>query len=108
MDVDALAQEIREWADSVFPDRTDASMWLKVYSEAAETIRSNGDPLEVADLFILLLDYANRKNINLTNAIMTKMAINRRRQWQIDRMGTMSHIKTIDSEPTQTWTRVSK
>lgn len=108
MDVDALAQEIREWADSVFPDRTDASMWLKVYSEAAETIRSNGDPLEVADLFILLLDYASRKNINLTNAIMTKMAINRERQWQIDQMGTMSHIKTINSEPIQTWTRVSK
>lgn len=93
MDIDSLAAEIREWADSVFPDRTDASMWLKVYSEAAETIRSNGDPLEVADLFILLLDYANRKNINLTDAIKTKMAINRNRTWQIDQMGTMSHLK---------------
>lgn len=108
MDIDGLAKEIREWADSVFPDRTDASMWLKIYSEAAETIRSNGDPLEVADLFILLLDYANRKGINLTAAITAKMDINRRRQWQIDKMGTMSHVKIPSSEPTQTWTRVSK
>jgi NTP pyrophosphatase (non-canonical NTP hydrolase) len=93
MDIDSLAAEIREWADTVFPDRTDASMWLKIYSEAAETIRSNGDPLEVADLFILLLDYANRKGINLTDAIKKKMVINRSRTWQIDQMGTMSHLK---------------
>lgn len=88
--IDDLAEWIKRWADEQFPNRTDSSMWLKVYEEVAETIRSGGEPWEVADLFILLLDYAKRKNINIQEAIEAKMAVNKRRTWVVDN-GVMRH-----------------
>lgn len=47
------------------PQRTDVSMFLKFYGEIAEMIESGGDTDEIADVFILLLDYARRKNIDV-------------------------------------------
>lgn len=89
--VDHLALEVFEWAEATFPDRTDVSMFLKIYSEIAELIRSGGEPLELADLFILLMDYAVRKDINIASAVTTKLNINRQRRWKIGADGTMSH-----------------
>jgi len=91
--IQSLAQLVFEWAESAFPDRTDASMFLKLYEEVAETIRSGGDPMEVADLFILLLDYAVRHEIDLERHIRVKLAINRKRTWHVNSTGTMSHDK---------------
>lgn len=90
-DVDRLAFEVFYWAESTFPNRTDASMFLKIYEEVAEVIRSDGEPMEVADLFILLLDYVVRKDIVLSAAVREKLAINRKRQWVQNANGTMSH-----------------
>ena len=91
VDIDVLAEEVTKWADQTFPDRTDASMFLKMYEEIGEVIRSGGDRLEVADLFILILDYAKRKNIVLRSAIGEKLEINRNRDWKLNADGTMSH-----------------
>lgn len=90
-DIDVLAEEVTKWADQAFPNRTDASMFLKMYEEIGEVIRSGGDRLEVADLFILILDYAKRKNITLRYAIGEKLEINRNRDWKLNADGTMSH-----------------
>lgn len=90
-DIDQLAMDVFQWADSVFPGRTDNSMYVKIFEELGEVIRSDGDRLEVADIFILLLDYAKRKNINLGAAIREKLGINENREWKINRNGTMSH-----------------
>jgi Protein of unknown function (DUF550) len=90
-DVDRLAFEVFFWAESTFPNRTDASMFLKIYEEVAEVIRSDGEPMEVADLFILLLDYVVRKDIVLSEAVRQKLAINKKRSWKINPDGTMSH-----------------
>lgn len=90
-DIDVLAEEVRTWADEAFPNRTDSSMFLKMYEEIGEVIRSGGDRLEVADLFILILDYAKRKNIVLRDAIGEKLEINRNRDWKLNADGTMSH-----------------
>lgn len=89
--IDVLASTVFLWANEAFPDRTDASMFMKVYEEVGEVIRSDGDRLEVADLFILILDYAKRKNIVLSDAIGEKLEINRNRDWKINSIGTMSH-----------------
>ena len=91
--IDCIAQEVYEWAQATFPDRTDASMFLKMYSEIAELIRSDGEPHELADLFILLMDYAVRKNVSLLAAINEKLEINKRRSWRFNSDGTMSHIE---------------
>lgn len=90
-DIDVLAEEVMKWADQAFPNRTDASMFLKMYEEIGEVIRSGGDRLEVADLFILILDYAKRKNAVLRDAIGEKLEINRNRDWKLNADGTMSH-----------------
>ena len=92
-DIDLLAGEVWGWAQSAFPDRTDASLFLKMYSEIAEVIRSGGEAMELADLFILLLDYAVRKDVRLADAIRQKLAINRQRQWKVNTDGTMSHVE---------------
>ena len=92
-DIDLIALDVFQWASAVFPNRTDSSLYLKMYEEFGEVIKSNGDPLEVADLFILLLDYAHRKEISLKDVIYQKLEINKRRHWAIDpNTGTMNHI----------------
>ena len=89
--IDRLADDVFQWASSVFPDRTDSSMFIKMFEELAEVIRSNGDHLEVADLFIMLLDYAKRKEMDIEMAIRVKLQINSTRQWRVNANGTMSH-----------------
>lgn len=89
--IQELARKVYAWAEETFPKRTDASMYLKLYSEVAEVIDSNGDQSEVADVFIMLLDYSVRKGIHLPTAIESKLEINRRRQWEIRPDGTMKH-----------------
>lgn len=94
-DIDAIAYSIAEWADSVFPDRTDASMFLKLYSEIGEMIEGDGgvDGEEFADVMILMLDYAVRKKINPSKAIKAKMTINRNREWKKNSVGAYSHVE---------------
>lgn len=89
--IQSLAHEVYDWAEKTFPNRTDASMYLKLYSEVAEVIESNGKDDEVADLFILLLDYSVRKGIHLPSAVKSKLWINRNREWEIRPDGTMKH-----------------
>ena len=97
-DIDVLALEVFEWAETTFPNRTDSSLFLKAYEEMAELIRSDGSPLELADVFILFLDYAVRKDIRLSVAIRAKLEINYHRRWTINPSGTMSHIKGKNDE----------
>jgi hypothetical protein len=91
--VGLLTEEVFSWAEAAFPDRTDQSMFLKMYSEIGEMIDSDGDRLEVADVFILLLDYVHRKRIDLTGSVRMKLKINKSREWVIDANGVMSHVK---------------
>jgi hypothetical protein len=88
-----LTEEVFNWAEEAFPNRTDPSMFLKMYSEIGEMIDSDGDRLEVADVFILMLDYAKRKKVDITAAVRAKLEINRARDWAVDNNGVMSHVK---------------
>lgn len=89
--IDELADAIREQADRLFPDRTDSSMYLKLFKEVGELIEG-GDPDEVADVLILVLDFAKRKNIDIQSTIVNKMQINDRRQWVVNELGVMRHV----------------
>jgi NTP pyrophosphatase (non-canonical NTP hydrolase) len=92
MDVNTLAQVIRLQADQLFPHRTDSSMFLKMYGEVAELIDAGEDcGGEVADVLIMVLDYAHRKGINVETAILDKMAVNNGRVWKMTKIGTMQH-----------------
>ena len=93
MDMNHLALEIHEWANEVHPERTDASMFFKLYGEIAELIESGDDCAdEIADVLIMLLDYAKRKGVNPSAAVQNKMNVNRLRQWRINQLGVMSHV----------------
>lgn len=91
--VGQLTEEVFNWAEETFPNRTDQSMFLKLYSEIGEMIGSDGDRSEIADVFILLLDYAKRKKVDVTSAVRDKLEINRQRDWSVDNNGVMSHVK---------------
>ena len=66
MDMNHLAIEVEAWANEAFPRRTDSSMFLKLYGEVAELIDAGDDCAdEVADVLILVLDYARRKGVEI-------------------------------------------
>lgn len=95
-DCDSIAQlteQIVEWADDVIPHRRPTSALTKmVMEEIPELIISDHDPLEVADVGILFLDYCHLNKINLGEVILQKMEINRNRKWLINAdTGLLSH-----------------
>lgn len=70
-------------ANRLFPSRTDSTMYLKLYGEVAELVEGS-DPGEVADIFIMMLDYADRYQIDIGEAVRDKLIINLNRKWVID------------------------
>ena len=88
-----LALQVKVIADRLFPDRTDASLYLKLYEETAEVIASGGNSDEVADIFILWMDYAVRKGIDIEAAVQRKLAIIQERKWRIDANGVAQHVR---------------
>lgn len=89
--IDELADRVKAQADRLFPHRTDSSMYLKMFKELGEMIEE-GDPDEVADVFIMLLDFAKRKEINIAEVVIRKMAINDQRDWVVNELGVMRHV----------------
>lgn len=88
-----LALTVKSSADRLFPNRTDASMYLKLYEETAEVISTGGDSDEVADVFILWLDYAARKGIDIEAVVRRKLNINEERAWTETETGIYHHVK---------------
>ncbi len=92
-DIGALTEAVFDWAESTFPNRNDTSMYLKMYGEIAEMIESDGDADEIADMFILLLDYTKRKKVDITTAVLKKLEVNRQRKWMTNKNGVSSHVE---------------
>ncbi len=95
-DIRELQNEIRQWADTVFPERTAYGAMTKlVMHEIPEMLRNPEDPLEYADILILVLDAAALLGIDVADAVHRKMEINRKRTWKVDKStGLMSHEST--------------
>lgn len=87
---------IVNWADEVFPERTITNAIQKmVLEEIPEYLMCQNDPMELADIGILLYDIAHLAGIDLDAAIREKMEINIARTWHIDEAtGLMKHDKT--------------
>jgi len=82
-----LQSAVKSQADRLFPNRTDTHMFLKMYEEIGEVIKAGDDStqvgLEVADIMIMLLDYAARKGVqDLSFYIDYKMHRNDEANWQ--------------------------
>ena len=94
--ITASQRMIAEWADAVYPDRTPEHALTKMMLHEIPELLQGGvdDPLEFADVAILLFDIAHLKGIDIGKAIADKMAINKKRTWGVDRVtGLMSHVK---------------
>lgn len=79
------AQEmVGTWADRVFPHRTIHTTLSKlVMEEVPEFLLSKAnDPLEYADLLILILDAAHQKKIDAGAAVVAKHHVNTKRVWE--------------------------
>lgn len=101
---------IAEWADVVYPDRTPEHAITKMMLHEIPELLQGGvdDPLEFADVAILLFDIAHLKGIDIGKAIADKMEINKKRVWGIDRnTGVMSHVK-LPVEPTPALTETTE
>lgn len=94
MSVRELQADIAQWADRLNPDRTALSLIAKMLEELGELIASErqDDPLELADVLILALDLAHIQGIDLADAVVRKMRVNRARTWRIADNGAMSHV----------------
>ena len=88
-----LQKEIAAWADSLIPERTAQNAIAKLMlEEIPELLLNPSDELEYADVVILVLDIAHLQGINIEQAVMKKMAINRGREWAVDpATGLMKH-----------------
>ena len=92
MSIDNFALEVETHADKLFPARTDASMFMKLFSELGELVE-DGSEEEYADVMIMLLDYGSRKMFRIEKAIRAKMEINNKRQWKQNELGVMKHVE---------------
>lgn len=88
-----IGKLIIDWADQVFPDRTINNAIQKMVFEEIPEYMLERDPLELADIGILLYDIANLAGIDLDAAIREKMEINKQREWKINETtGLMNHV----------------
>ena len=83
--ISKMQREVKEWADSVFPNRTAHDALCKLMlEEIPEFALAQKDESEYADMVILILDIASLNGIDVSAAVARKMAINRARTWTID------------------------
>lgn len=93
-DIDELATGIKQWSDATFPDRTDASMFIKLFQEIGEMTAADPEHVggELADVLIMLLDFGRRRGLDIGAEVRRKMAINVQRQWQRNEHGVYQHV----------------
>jgi len=89
--INSLALEVYMVANALFPRRTDASMLFKLYEEIGEVVKDTNDPDEVADVFILWLDFAARKGMDIEAAVRKKLATLEERQWALNPVTNVYH-----------------
>jgi len=102
-DIGMLQEQIASWADKTFPNRTVFNATTKlILEEIPEWLQDQDDPHEYADLVILILDIAYLKGIDVRKAVLEKMEINRKREWEVNPdTGFMNHIKPKKEEQEQ-------
>lgn len=86
----ALTSEVVEWADQIAPSRRPRDAVIKAVSEMSELLDAvlNKDPKsveeELGDVMILMVDIGNMYGINIIDAGLKKMVINRGRKWKTE------------------------
>jgi NTP pyrophosphatase (non-canonical NTP hydrolase) len=95
-EIQVVTRAIKNWADSIMPERTPADAIKKLSMEEVpelwRSLKENGevDEGEIADVLILALDICAMSDIDPMDAIHQKMAINIGRKWKFE-YGVLQH-----------------
>lgn len=96
--LDALSDDIWEWARVTFPRSTAESWSRHLLKEAHELAAEPTSGEEMADVFHLLVSAARVAGVDLVAEVARKFAINRTRTWgQPDALGVVEHIREAAS-----------
>lgn len=92
--LDNAQRRIDNWINKILPDRTPEMALQKLIMEEIPELLNGGidDPMEWADVFILVLDCAKLRNIDIIEAVHAKMDINENRDWEINKSGVLHHV----------------
>lgn len=99
-----LQADVVSWANEVIPDRHPQATFNKLVFEEIPELVNGGlkDPLEFADILILVLDLAHLAGVDAEKALTAKMFINRQRKWVVNPdTGLMSHVESQYSGETE-------
>jgi hypothetical protein len=92
--LDAAVAQFLPWADATFPEATSASCIAHLASEVEELKEFPGHPEELADAFMLIVHAAHRAGVDLADAVLRKLAKNRRREWgPTNEQGFREHVR---------------
>ena len=85
------------WGDKTFPN-SNASTVLSHLEEEIKELREAHDAdadtdSEVADVFLLAMQYAHKTGVDILELAMRKMDVNMRREWNIDNPEPGGHVK---------------
>lgn len=95
-------REICDWAAETFPDAEMGDVTSKMYDEMIELYQDvtcrhdEGVGAEIADVVIMLYQIADRCGVDLEQAVINKMAVNKARTWgKADDRGVVRHSETM-------------
>lgn len=86
------SSDISDWQKATFGQVTPERALERTHEEWVELVES-GDPLEAADVVIVLCALAAACGKDLATLVEQKMAINRARKWNVGPDGTGYHVK---------------
>lgn len=89
--LDELQQVYGKWSEVTFP-KNDLRSWCNHIRDEVDELEEGNDPLEAADIVLMLLDHAARNNYSLMDAIKVKFDMLRSRTWKPqNELGIVKH-----------------
>lgn len=89
-----LQSEVGSWADETFPHSTPETIVFHLRDEVDSELTPEAEPEEAADVLLLLLHYAHKRDFDLISAAQEKFEVNRSRHWgEPDERGVSVHIE---------------
>lgn len=93
MDLDRFQKEVNEWQAVTFPESTKETVLTHLKREAAE-ISLSQDPMEAADIFLLLMAFLGKSGVLLSTVAREKFEICKKRKWgEPDSEGVREHVR---------------
>lgn len=81
-----------EWALHTFEGGTEENLLMHYLEEVDELYESPLDPMEMADVIMLMVRAARVQGFELSDAVFHKLAVNRIREWTKDENGISTHV----------------